>query len=297
MDIQIRNMTKSDIDRVGEILYEGFTAVASHFGYASNVSSLQEGKLIAWAMFRHGPSEKLVVEADGRVVGSTHLSLRGDVAGLGPTVIDPHFQGRSMGRELISAVLERAENQSSMRTILEAFNPAVFALIYFSLGFELVADLLDLILRGEVKQEVEPCGNVGELTLDDLDQICAYDSPRSGLDRRSDFTYFMRWGKVFAYRDQSQIRGYLACLPGSSWVQLGPLVAEGQEEAECLFRHGVASFKDQDFRTRIMARDHSLANALKGLGFRLYCTEFLMVRGPWRPSQYVEALGIFPEAA
>jgi predicted N-acetyltransferase YhbS len=296
MDIQIRNMTKADIDRVGEILYEGFTAVASHYGYASNVSSLQEGKLIAWAILHHGPSEKLVVEADKRVVGSTHLSLRGDIAGLGPTVIDPHFQGKSMGRELISAVLKKAENQSSIRTILEAFNPAVFALIYFSLEFELVADLLDLILRGGAKQSVELCSNVEELATDDLDQICAYDSPRSGLDRRPDFTYFARWGKVFAYRHQSQIRGYLACLPGSSWVQLGPLVAEGQEEAECLFRHALAFYKDRDFRTRIMARDHLLANALKGLGFRLYCTEFLMVQGPWRPSQYVEALGIFPEA-
>lgn len=297
MDIQIRSMTKADIDRVGEILYEGFTTVASHYGYASNVSSVQEGKLIAWAMLRHGPSEKLVVEADGRVVGSTHLSLRGDVAGLGPTVIDPHFQGRSVGRELIGTVLDKAENGTSIRTILEAFNPAVFALIYFSLDFELVADLLDLILKAKAKPSVEPCSSVEELTLDDLDQVCAYDKPRSGLDRRPDFTYFMRWGKVLAYRDQSQIRGYLACLPGSSWVQLGPLVAEGQAEAECLFRHAVASFEDRDFRTRIMTRDHSLANALKDLGFRIYCTEFLMVRGVWRPSQYVEALGMFPEAA
>jgi GNAT superfamily N-acetyltransferase len=296
MDFQIRNMTKADIDRVGEIIYEGFTAVASTYGYTSNVSSLQEGKLIAWAMFHHGPSEKLVAEVDNRVVGSTCLSLRGDVAGLGPSVIDPHFQGKSIGRELISAVLKKAENLGSIRTILEAFNPAVFALIYFSLDFELVTDLLDLILRGEVKQSVEPCSNVEELTLDGLDQVCAYDNPRSGLDRRPDFTYFARWGKVFVYRDQSQIRGYLACLPGSSWVQLGPLVAEGQEEAECLFRHALAFFKDRSFRTRIMARDHLLANALKGLGFRLYCTEFLMVRGLWRPSQYVEALGIFPEA-
>ena len=197
---------------------------------------------------------------------------------------------------MISAVLEKAENQNSIRTILEAFNPAVFALIYFSLDFELVTDLLDLIHRGEVKQSVEPCSDVEELTLDDLGQVCAYDNPRSGMDRRPDFTYFTRWGKVFVYRDQSQIRGYLACLPGSSWVQLGPLVAEGQEEAECLFRHAVAFFKDRNFRTRIMARDHLLANALKGLGFRLYCTEFLMVRGLWRPGQYTEALGIFPEA-
>ncbi len=296
MNIQIRAMTKADIDRVGEIIYEGFTAVASHHGYAPNVSSLREGKLIAWAMFHHGPSEKLVVETDGHVVGSTHLSLRGDVAGLGPTVIDPHFQGKSVGRELISAVLKKAEDTSSIRTILEAFNPAVFALIYFSLGFELVTDLLDLVLKREVRQSLESCSNVEELALDDLDQVCAYDHPRSGLDRRPDFAYFARWGKVFVYRDRSQIRGYLACLPGSSWVQLGPLVAEGQEEAECLFRHAVASFKDRDFRTRIMARDHLLADALKGLGFRLYCPEFLMVRGLWRPGQYVEALGIFPEA-
>ena len=192
--------------------------------------------------------------------------------------------------------LKKAEDLQTVRTILEAFNPAVFALIYYSLGFELVTDLLDLFLSGGAKQSVEPCSNVEELTLNDLDQVCLYDNPRSGLDRQTDFKYFTRWGKVFVYRQQSQIRGYLACLPGSSWVQLGPLVAEGQEEAECLFRHALAFFKDRTFRTRIMARDHMLANALKELGFRLYCTEYLMVRGLWRPGQHVEALGIFPEA-
>jgi GNAT superfamily N-acetyltransferase len=297
MDVQIRNMTKADIDRVGEILYEGFTAVASTYGYTSNVSSLQEGKLIAWAMFHHGPSEKLVAEADNRIVGSTCLSLRGNLAGLGPTVIDPHFQGKSIGRELIGMVIEKPKNVQTVRTILEAFNLAVFALIYFSLGFELITDLLDLFLSGGARQSVEPCRDVQELTASDLDQVGRYDMPRSGLDRQTDFKYFARWGKVFVYRDQSQIRGYLACLPGSSWVQLGPLVAEGQEEAECLFRHALAFFKERTFRTRIMARDHMLADALKGLGFRLYCTEYLMVRGLWRPGQCVEALGIFPEAA
>ena len=296
MDLLIRNMTKEDIDRVGEIIYDGFSALAKRYGYTSNVDSAEEGKRLAWAMFHHGPCERLVAEVENRVVGSTCLNLRGDLAGLGPTVVDPSSQDKTVGVALARAVLKKAEPLGGTRTIVEAFNPAAFTPCYFTLDFIPVADLLDVTLSGKVPQALDPCNNVSQITLKDLDDIYAYDSPRSKLDRRSDFKFYVNWGKVLVYRDQSQIRGFLACLPSPRWVQLGPLVAEGEEEAECLFRHALVLFKDKNFRSRIMVRDYKLAKALRGFGFKIYCLESLMVRGSWRPGQYVEAFGTFPEA-
>ncbi len=295
MSINIRNMTREDISRVGEILYEGFSAVAAKHGYTSNIDSLQEGKLLAWALFHHGPCERLVAEVENRVVGTTCLSLRGDFAGLGPTAIDPSCQDRAIGRELVSTVLKKAENLQNVRTFVEAFNSAIFSLGYFTLDLMPAAELLDLFLVEGVEQSLNLCSNVDQVRKEDIEEVCSYDRPRSKLDRRTDLEYFARWGKVFVYRYHSQIRGFLASLPGSRWVQLGPLLAEGEEEAETLFQHALIFFKKKNCRTRVMARDFSLAKALKKLGFRLYCVNILMVRGAWRPSQYIETFGYFPE--
>jgi ribosomal protein S18 acetylase RimI-like enzyme len=294
MDFLIRNMTKEDISRVGEILYEAFSQNASKHGYAPQVQSVQEGRAWAWAMLRHGPSERLVAEVESRVVGICYLNPRGDLAGAGPGAVDPCFQGKAVGWELLHAILKRAESMHSVRAIQEAYNPVTFSYQY-SFNFMPVETLLDLFLDKGVEVRIDPRSPVSELTAADLDAISIYNGPRSKLDRRADFAYYLNWGKIFVYRYQSQIRGFLACLPGSKSVQLGPLLAEGEEEAVHLFRHALTIFGKRYCRARVMARDQSLAKALKELGFKLYCVDILMVRGSWRPSQYVEAFGIFPE--
>lgn len=294
MSTQIRDMTKADIDRVGEILYEGFTAVANKYGYAPAMHSVQEGKSWSWAMFHHSSCEGIVAEINNRVVGVVFLNRRGDVAGTGPMAIDMAFQGKNVAPKLMDALLERSEGLSSLRCVQEAFNPISFSLLY-AYKFMPIADLLDLYLRGNAKENLALHSKVSELTAKELDTVCTFDSQRSGFDRRADLAYYVRWGKVLVYRDETQIRGYLACLPGTGSVQLGPLLAEGEEEAEHLFRHALVIYKGKSCRTRVMARDYQFARALMKLGFRLYCMSFLIIRGTWRPSQYVEVFGRFPE--
>lgn len=296
VNIQIRNMAKADLAPVGDILFAAFNGGASRHGYAPRMHRPQEGASWAWAMLRHGPVEVLVAEADDRVVGVCCLNPRGAHGGIGPVAVDPAFQGHGIGRELMRAVLERAKGLQSVRLFQEAFNSAAFAL-YSSFGFAAVAELLDLSRDPGGPREVKRSDAVSELAADDLDAASAYDASRSRFDRRSDLAYFRTWGKVFVYRDGSGIRGYLACLPASPSVQMGPLVAEGEEEATRLFEHAVAAFSERACQTRVMARDALLVGALEGMGFRLYCRNNLMVRGSWRPSGCIEAFGRFPEGA
>lgn len=289
-------MTKSDLSRVGEILFEAFNGEALKYGYAPRMESVQEGAAWAWALLRHGPSEPLIAEVENRAVGICCLNLRGNHGGVGPVAVDPSFQGYGIGRQLMSALLKRAEGLQSVRLFQEAFNPASFSL-YYSLNFMPVADLLDVFLNTGHGKGEDLCSEVTELTPKDLDAVYTYDIPRSKLDRRTDFAYYVQWGKVFVYRYQSQIHGFLACLPGSRSVQLGPLVAEGEKEAVCLFQHALGVFNGRPCQTRVMARDHLLVRTLKGLGFKLYCLNILMVRGSWQPGRYIEAFGRFPEGA
>ena len=298
MSAVIRDMTAKDIDGAGEMLFKAFNDVSSKHGHGVRIHNQQVAKVWAWSMLHYGHSDLLVAEIGNRVAGICCLNPRGRVGNVGPVAVHPDFQGHAVGRELMNALLKRAEGLESLRVIQEAFNRASFSL-YYSLNFMPVATVLELFLDGSIEKESDRCcsNNIRELSKKDLDEIHAYDNPRSKLDRRSDLEYYDKWGSVFVCRNQDQIRGFLACLPGSEFVQLGPLLAEGEEEAICLFRHAVEVFKGRDCRTRVMARDYVLVRALNGLHFRLQSVNNLMVRGSWRPDVYVEAFGIFPDGA
>lgn len=296
MALLIRNMTKKDIPQAGEVLYKGFSAVASKHGYASNIESVEEGRRLAWSLFHHGPCERLVAELDDRVVGLSCLNMRGSIAGLGPTAIDPSSQNKALAAELVKNVLGKVNNSQSLRTFTEAFNPAIYSLAYFTLNFTPAADVLDLHLDQRARHPSDQSANVAQLKGRDIDDLCAYDNPRSTSDRRPDLKFYANWGKILVYRTQSRIRGFLACLPNPRWVQLGPLVAEGEDEAISLFRHALTLFPESNFRCRVMARDHGLATVLKQFGFKIYCLNHLWVQGAWRPGRYVESFGMFPEA-
>ncbi len=294
MTAQIREMTKADTGRVGELLYESFNTVASKYGYAQKMKRAEAGESWAWALLHHGSNDLLIAEVENRIAGICCLNPRGNMGGVGPVAVDPSFQGYGIGVQMMRALLKRAENLQSLRLVQEAFNPASFS-FYYAFDFLPVENMLDLFLEKGAGQRAGLCANVSELTAQDIAAVNAYDTPRSKSERRADLAYFIKWGKVFVYRDQAEIRGYLVSLPGSETVQLGPLLAEGEREAICLFQHAVAVYQDRRCQTRVMARNNLLVKSLIELGFKIYCLDTLMVRGPWRPGDYVEALGIFPE--
>ena len=294
MNACIRRMTRNDVERVGEILFDAFNVLASKHGLAPRLPSAQAGLAWAWTMHRHGPTDLLVAEVDQRVVGFSCLNPRGDIGGFGPFAVDPYLKSRGVGSKLLSEALRSAERLHSVRCYQEAYNPISFAVLY-SYNFRPVAHLLNLIRSAGPAGKEDLSGNVYKLEKGNISEIVKYDLQRSKVDRRTDLEYYVRWGKVFFYQYQSRIRGFLACLPGSASVLLGPMLAEGEEEAECLYRHALAVFKERTCRTILMARDDLLVGGLMKLGFQIYCLSNLMVCGDWRPGRYVESITIFPE--
>ena len=291
---RIRDMAREDLDRVGQVLFDAFNSGASKHGYAPRMQSAQEGVAWAGAMLRHGPHEILVAEQDDRVAGVCCLSPRGAHGGVGPVAVDPLFQGLGIGRQLMNALLARRTDLQSVRLFQEAFNPASFSL-YYSLDFSPVAELLDLFRGADAGRDAGPDSHVSVVTTRELDEVHAYDLARSSMDRLNDLAYYARWGKLLVFRSLSRVRGFLACLPGPQSVQLGPLVADGEEEAGRLFEHAASVFNGRPCQTRVMAKDHLLVRTLEQLGWKLYCLNILMVRGAWQPGRHVEAFGRFPE--
>ena len=127
-----RNMAKTDLDRAGEIFFEAFTVGASKHGYAPRMQSVQEGTSWALTMLRHHPTELLIAEVEDRAVGICFINPRGDHAGIGPVAVDPSFQGYGIGRQLMNALLKKADGLQSVRLFHETFNPASFS-VYHSI--------------------------------------------------------------------------------------------------------------------------------------------------------------------
>jgi hypothetical protein len=86
---------------------------------------------------RHEGFFDVVAESDGRLAGSNFLDERNTIAGVGPITVDPALQNSSVGRELMQAVLDRAQAQgfAGIRLVQAGYHNRSLVL-YLKLGFE-----------------------------------------------------------------------------------------------------------------------------------------------------------------
>ena len=95
----------------------------------------------------------VVAEQDGQIVGSNCMDERTAIAGIGPITIDPTTQNRSVGRRLMKAVLDRAEEQefAGVRLVQAGYHMRSLSL-YAKLGF-VVREPLGCMFGSSVRQE------------------------------------------------------------------------------------------------------------------------------------------------
>lgn len=87
-------------------------------------------------MFSHPSFFCVVAEQDKKIVGSNCLDERSTIAGVGPITIDPGTQNRSVGRQLMEAVMTRATERkfAGARLVQATYHNRSLSL-YAKLGF------------------------------------------------------------------------------------------------------------------------------------------------------------------
>lgn len=298
MDPQIRPMSEADIPQVGEVFFHSFNFLSEKYRMLPKLSSLDVAKVWAWQIMRYDSTIKMVAEIGGRIAGVCCLNPRGNLGGVGPLAVHPDFlrglRLNPVSYMLREAILEGAVELESLRGFQEAYNTASFNLMY-GVNFLPVSTLLHLSFKKRIKVEEDYSKSITKAFIEDLDELLAFDEPRSKLKRKEDFIFYINWGTVFVCKKDNRINGYLVSLPGKEFTQLGPLVTQNQEDALTLFHKALTVFGKRTYRTHTMARDLQLNKTLMSWGFRLTTVDLLMVRGIWRPGESVEAFGIFPE--
>lgn len=117
-----------DTDKVGQIIFEAFSAIADKHNFPPDFPSVKVAGDLAFSLLSNPRFYSIVAEdttSNGgedkvQVVGSNFLDERSNiVAGIGPLTIDPKYQNKGTGRQLMINVLERARNKnfSAMRLL------------------------------------------------------------------------------------------------------------------------------------------------------------------------------------
>ncbi|MGI0149122.1 MAG: hypothetical protein ACREDF_06290, partial [Thermoplasmata archaeon] len=176
----------------------------------------------------------------------------------------------------------------------EGFNVVSFSL-YHKLGFGVRS--VFLAIKGDpprVNLDTGKGTRLRPIAPEDLDEIAALDEKLTGLARRADFEFVLRYGRGVLALDGAKMRGFGFALGNESGWNVGPVITYDEETAETLI-YAVRGDKAGSMFIRVDARHPALLNRLYRHGFVLDTISTLMVRGPYRPPDAVALPSLFPE--
>ena len=203
-----------DTDKVGKIIFEAFSVIADKHGFPPDFPSVDVARGLASSLLSNPRFYSVVAEdtstgEDKRmVVGSNFLDERSNlVAGVGPLTIDPKYQNKGTGRQLMINVLERAKNKnfSAIRLLQASYHNRSLAL-YASLGFEVREPISTM--QGKPIQETIPGRSVRTATESDIESCDAICKAVHGHDRNGELRDSIKQGSAKVVLHGYKITGY-----------------------------------------------------------------------------------------
>ncbi|MGA7422075.1 MAG: GNAT family N-acetyltransferase [Candidatus Sulfotelmatobacter sp.] len=134
--VVIRRATPADAGVCGRICFKAFGTLAEKHNFPNDFPAPDIPAHVLSTMFSHPSVFCVVAEQNGKIIGSNCLDERTPIAGVGPITIDPGTQNRSVGRQLMHAVMARAAERkfAGVRLVQAAYHTRSLSL-YAKLGF------------------------------------------------------------------------------------------------------------------------------------------------------------------
>jgi GNAT superfamily N-acetyltransferase len=207
MEVTLRTGRPEDANACGTICFEAFKTIneAHHFPLDIPNPDIAIG-LLTW-MFGHPGFYVVVAEENGKIIGSNVLDERNPIAGVGPITVDPNVQNKNIGRRLMEAVHQRAQQRkfAGVRLVQAAFHNRSLSL-YTKLGYDVREPLA--CMNGPVLNRKLPGGDVRPATPADLtacNQLC---TRIHGYDRGGELSDAIQQGTATVVVRQGRITGY-----------------------------------------------------------------------------------------
>ena len=217
--LRLRPGRIEDADEVGRIIFEAFSAIAEKHSFPSDFPSVDIGRHTASSFLSDSRFYSIVAEdttttttngGEGKsvIVGSNFLDERSKiVAGVGPLTIDPKYQNKGTGRQLMINVIERAKNNnfSAIRLLQASYHNRSLAL-YASLGFEAREPISNM--QGKPIREIIPGRSVRVTNESDVESCNAICKAVHGHDRSWELNDSIKQGTAKVVLHGGKITGY-----------------------------------------------------------------------------------------
>jgi predicted N-acetyltransferase YhbS len=205
-----------DADKVGKIIFEAFSAIADKHNFPPDFPSVDVARGLASSLLSNPRFYSIVAEDNtsnggedkDSIVGSNFLDERSNiVAGVGPLTIDPKYQNKGTGRQLMINVLERAKNKnfSAIRLLQASYHSRSLAL-YATLGFEVREPISNM--QGKPIQEAIPERSVRAATESDTESCNTICKTVHGHDRNGELQDSIKQGSAKVVLHKNKITGY-----------------------------------------------------------------------------------------
>ena len=163
----IRRAQPGDAEACGRICYEAFTTLNKAFNFPPDFPNPETAQGVLSHMFANPGFFCVVAEQGGTILGSNCMDERCAIAGIGPITVSTASQNQTVGRQLMQAVLDRADERkfAGVRLIQAAFHGRSMAL-YTRLGFAIREPIV--VMQGPAIHEVPRTHVVRAATAADL---------------------------------------------------------------------------------------------------------------------------------
>jgi predicted N-acetyltransferase YhbS len=220
----IRRATPADAAQCGRICFDAFATLANKHNFPPDFPDPERPTHVLSIMFSHPSFFCVVAERDGKIIGSNCLDERSPIAGVGPITIDPAAQNRSVGRELMQAVLSRATERkfAGVRLVQAAYHNRSLSL-YAKLGFVVREPLA--CMQGAPIQKTPPGYSVRAAQPSDIAACNDLCTRIHGHDRGGDLQDATRQGVAVVAESEGRIKAY-----ASSVAFFGHAVGESNQD-------------------------------------------------------------------
>ena len=225
--LAIRRATAADAAVCGRICFEAFARLANKHNFPPDFPDPERPTHALSMMFSDPSFFCVVAEQDRKVVGSNCLDERTAIAGIGPITIDPASQNRSVGRQLMQAVMERASERkfAGVRLVQAAYHNRSLSL-YAKLGFvvrEPLACMQGAIQKTPPGYHVRPAQPSDSTACNDL---C---TRVHGYERGGELKDAIQQGTAVVAESERRIKAY-----ASSIAFFGHAVGESNQDLQAL---------------------------------------------------------------
>jgi N-acetylglutamate synthase-like GNAT family acetyltransferase len=137
LNVELIHPGPEDVPELARICFEAFKRIHERHAFPLDIPNLELAKVVIGMLIARNDFYAVAARVDGKLAGSNFMSLTDEVGGVGPITVDPAFDGHGIGRTLMRAVLDHAENSGlkQVRLLQDSFNTKSLSL-YASLGFD-----------------------------------------------------------------------------------------------------------------------------------------------------------------